>query len=53
MSDRLHEHAERPEDAIPFHQLFGASLENGELATSYDAARSEAFINARLGLTRD
>ena len=39
-----------PNEAIPFHVLFGATLENGDLATNYDAARVETYINSHLGL---
>ena len=46
----LHEDAEDANQAIPFHVLFGATLVNGNLATSYDSAREEAYLNAHLGL---
>lgn len=50
LKNGLHEEAADPNEAIPFHVLFGATLENGDLATNYDAARVETYINSHLGL---
>lgn len=50
LKNGLHENAEDPNQAIPFHVLFGGTLENGDLATNYDAARVEAYVNSHLGL---
>ncbi len=46
----LHKKAEDANDAIPFHELLGPLIEHPDLATDYDAARADAFLNRTLGL---
>ncbi|NVJ16829.1 hypothetical protein [Myxococcus sp. AM010] len=50
VTEALKENPDDPQDAIPFHQLFGESIFNPVLRGLYDSARLTSLENRELGL---
>ncbi|MFP2958693.1 hypothetical protein ACLEPN_12795 [Myxococcus sp. 1LA] len=50
VTDALKKNPDKPQEAIPFHRLFGELISNPTLRSAYDSARLTSLENRELGL---